>query len=682
MKESSSLLPITELKGVGVRLAEELEQLGITTVDDLFAYYPYRYDNYELRDLTDVQDQEQVTILGKVQSEPLLNYYGKKKSRLTVRVLSGRYLITVILFNRPYLKRSLKLEDTVTVTGKWDRNRAVLTSSDFHIGQPDQDAQWAPVYPVKSGVSVKKLRALISQAFTQFPNRIKENLPEELITSYKLIGREQAIHTIHFPNGQADLHQARRRLVYEEFLFYQLKMQAYKRMKRSSSGGIRIPLDQEQIRKFIGLLPFSMTHAQNRVIDEILKDMASSSPMNRLLQGDVGSGKTIVAAIALYAAVSAGYQGALMAPTEILAEQHAENLQELFQPFSISVGLLTGSVRGKKRRELLENLSNGKIHILIGTHALIQPEVMFQNLGLVVTDEQHRFGVGQRGALRLKGKEPDIMYMTATPIPRTLALSVFGDMDVSTIDELPGGRKQIKTYWVQESVMDRVIQFMKKELDQGRQAYVICPLIEESEQLDVQNALDVHAQLSQALPGYTVALMHGKLSPEEKDEVMNSFKKRKDQVLVSTTVVEVGVNVPNASLMIIYDADRFGLSQLHQLRGRVGRGNAQSYCILLSDAKSETSREKMRMMTETTDGFKLSAYDLKLRGPGDFFGKKQSGLPSFRLADIVHDYRTLATARDDAARLVQSPEFWQEARYAQMRKPLIDSGLTQTLHLD
>ncbi|MCQ2008920.1 MAG: ATP-dependent DNA helicase RecG [Sporolactobacillus sp.] len=674
--------PITELRGVGPKLAEDLEQLGITTIDDLFAHYPYRYENYELRDLASAQDQEQVTIMGKVQSEPLLNYYGKKKSRLTVRVLSGSYLITVILFNRPYLKRSLKLGDIVTVTGKWDRNRATLTSTDFHKGQPDQEAQWAPVYSVCAGVSVRKLRSLINQAFNRFPNYIEEDLPHELLSAYKLVGKRQAVYTIHIPKDQAQLHQARRRLVYEEFLNYQLKLQAYKQIRRSSSKGIRISADRENVRRFISLLPFSLTQAQNRVVDEILTDMDSDSPMNRLLQGDVGSGKTVIAAIALYTAVSAGYQGALMAPTEILAQQHAENLDELFRPFNISVGLLTGSVRGTKRKILLDQLLHGHIQILIGTHALIQPEVEFKQLGLVVTDEQHRFGVRQRGALRLKGKEPDVLYMTATPIPRTLALSVFGDMDVSTIDELPGGRKKIKTYWVQENAIGRIITFMRKELDQGRQAYVICPLIEESEQLDVQNALDVHAQLSQALPGYKVALMHGKLTPEEKDQVMDSFKRREAQVLVSTTVVEVGVNVPNASLMIIYDADRFGLSQLHQLRGRVGRGSDQSYCVLLADAKSETSREKMRMMTETTDGFKLSGYDLKLRGPGDFFGKKQSGLPTFKLADMIHDYRTLATARDDAARLVRDPQFWRDERYTGLREPLTESGLTKLLHLD
>ncbi|MCL1630898.1 ATP-dependent DNA helicase RecG [Sporolactobacillus sp. CPB3-1] len=682
MKAPRLHIPIHYLKGVGPRLAGDLEHLGIKTIDDLFAYYPYRYDEYELKDLAEVNDQEQTTIVGKIQSEPLLHYYGKKKSRLTVRILSGKYLIQVVLFNRPFLKRTLTLGSVVTVTGKWDRNRAMLTASEIHAGEPDPGSKWSPVYTACSGISVRKLRALVKQAFIQYPDCIKENLPAAFIERYRLTGKREAVRTIHFPEDQEQLRQARRRLVYEEFLLYELKLHAYKQLKRVSQNGVQMNIDRPAVQKFIEALPFALTAAQERVVNEILSDMGAAFSMNRLLQGDVGSGKTIVAAIALYAAAVSGYQGALMVPTEILAEQHADQLDGLFAPYGITTGLLTGSVRGKRRGTLLRGLAEGKINVLVGTHALIQPEVIFRKLGLVVTDEQHRFGVRQRGALRLKGKEPDILYMTATPIPRTLALSVFGDMDVSTIDQLPGGRKKIKTYWVQEKIIDRVIHFMRNELEQGRQAYVICPLIEESEQLDVQNAIDVYTHLSQALPEFKVALMHGRLTPEEKEAAMDAFKKKEVQVLVSTTVVEVGVNVPNASLMIIYDADRFGLSQLHQLRGRVGRGNVQSYCILLADAKSETSKEKMRLMAETTDGFKLSGYDLKLRGPGDFFGSKQSGLPNFRLADMIHDYRTLTVARDDASRLVKSHEFWHADCYAPLRETLAESGLTQTVHLD
>ncbi|TGB00248.1 ATP-dependent DNA helicase RecG [Sporolactobacillus shoreae] len=682
MNASNRIPQISELKGVGPSAVDVLKQLGVESIEDLFSYFPYRYDNYEIQDLENAGDSDHLTVRGKIQSEPVLSFYAKRRSRLSVRVLSGRNLVTVIAFNRPYLKKKLNLGDEVTVTGKWERARAEITATEFHIGAPDFSEQIAPVYPVKDGMTVRRMRSIVRQVFNQFQDSIVETLPPTLIEEYRLMGRKEAIREIHFPTGRDALKQARRRLVYEEFLIYELKMQCYKQVKRKSGGGTRINIQTDSIRSFIRTLPFPLTRAQERVVKEILADLGSPFAMNRLLQGDVGSGKTIVAAIALYAAVTAGFQGALMAPTEILAEQHADSLQKLFEPFSVSVALLTGNVRGKERRPLLEELKKGHIDILVGTHALIQDDVLFKQLGLVVTDEQHRFGVGQRRLLRVKGKDPDVLYMTATPIPRTLAITVFGDMDVSTIDELPGGRKTIRTYWVRHEMMGRVIRFMEKELRQGRQAYVVCPLIEESEQLDVQNALDMHAELTRSLPDYRIGLMHGKLTNDEKSEVMNGFKEQKIHVLVSTTVVEVGVNVPNATLMIINDADRFGLSQLHQLRGRVGRGNDQSYCILVADARSETSRERMKLMTETTDGFRLSSFDLQLRGPGDFFGKKQSGVPAFKLADMIHDYRTLAAARDDASRLVLNPHFWKDESFAQLRRPLIDSGILEHTFLD
>ena len=405
--------------------------------------------------------------------------------------------------------------------------------------------------------------------------------------------------------------------------------------------------------------------------------------MNRLLQGDVGSGKTAVAAIALFASVTAGFQGALMVPTEILAEQHVESLKQLFDPVGINCELLTSSIKGKRRREILSRLKDGDIQILIGTHALIQDEVEFNRLGLVITDEQHRFGVEQRRVLREKGESPDVLFMTATPIPRTLAITVFGEMDVSIIDEMPAGRKLIETYWVKPDMMDRVLGFMNKELQKGRQVYVICPLIEESDKLDVQNAIDVHSSLVHYFQNrFKVGLMHGRLPADEKDEVMKAFSENKYHVLVSTTVVEVGVNVPNATLMVIYDAERFGLSQLHQLRGRVGRGSEQSYCILLAEPKSETGKERMKIMTETNDGFVLSEKDLELRGPGDFFGKKQSGLPEFKVADMVHDFAALETARADAAILVDSTYFWNAEEYAPLRNYLAQTGILEGEKLD
>ncbi len=414
-------------------------------------------------------------------------------------------------------------------------------------------------------------------------------------------------------------------------------------------------------------MPFTLTGAQNRAVDDILADISSPYRMNRLLQGDVGSGKTAVAAACMYAVVKAGAQSALMAPTEILAEQHAKSLADWFEPLGLSVALLAGSVKGKKRTVLLEKIAAGEVDIVVGTHALIQEDVFFQNLGFVITDEQHRFGVEQRRVLRNKGESPDVLFMTATPIPRTLAISVFGDMDVSVLNELPAGRKPIETYWVTHDLFERVLGFIEKEVKAGHQAYVISPLIEESEKLDVQNAIDLYTMLTNHYQGdIQVGLMHGRLSAAEKEDVMNAFAKNDTQLLVSTTVVEVGVNVPNATVMVIYDADRFGLAQLHQLRGRVGRGDAQSTCILVAKPKSEVGKERMRIMTETTDGFVLSERDLELRGPGDFFGSKQSGLPDFKLADVVHDYRTLETARQDADVIISSNVLENDEEYAHL----------------
>jgi len=405
--------------------------------------------------------------------------------------------------------------------------------------------------------------------------------------------------------------------------------------------------------------------------------------MNRLLQGDVGSGKTIVAALALYAVITAGYQGALMAPTEILAEQHAASLAEWLSPFGVNIALLSGSVKGKTRRIFLEKLKEGEINLLIGTHALIQPDVEFKQLGLVITDEQHRFGVEQRRVLRDKGMNPNVLFMTATPIPRTLAITAFGEMDVSILDEMPAGRKKIETHWVKKESIHPVLDQLEKELAKGRQAYVICPLIEESDKLDVQNAVDVYEQLATHFRRkYEVGLMHGRLHSDEKDRVMREFSEGQTHILVSTTVVEVGVNVPNATFMVIYDAERFGLAQLHQLRGRVGRSEHQSYCILLADPKTEEGKERMISMTETNDGFVLAEKDLELRGPGDFFGTKQSGLPEFKMADLVHDYRALETARSDAEKLLNSDEFWNDDETACLRKQLEHSGVLSNDRID
>jgi ATP-dependent DNA helicase RecG len=674
---------VTILKGIGEETAESLAEMNIYTIEDLLMYFPFRYEDYRLRDLAEVNHDEKVTVEGKVHSEPSLVYYGRKKSRLTIRLLVGRYLIQVVFFNQPYLKSKMAINETITVTGKWDQHRQTITGNELQIGPYSKVKDYEPVYFLKGKITMKGIRKFIHLAFHQFGHLIPEPLPEVFIQKYRLLNRRDAFRSMHFPMNEGDVKQARRRFVYEEFLSFQLKMQALRKFEREHSQGLKQNYDLEKLKKFIDSLPFPLTNAQKRVVNEILSDLKSPFRMNRLLQGDVGSGKTVVAAVGLYASVIAGFQGALMVPTEILAEQHAASLKQLLEPFGVSCELLTSSVKGKQRKETLTRLAEGDINVLIGTHALIQEEVTFNKLGFVITDEQHRFGVEQRRILREKGENPDVLFMTATPIPRTLAITVFGEMDVSIIDEMPAGRKAIETYWAKQEMLERVLAFMEKELIKGRQSYVICPLIEESEKLDVQNAIDVHSTLSFYFQNrFKVGLMHGRLSSDEKDAVMKEFSQNEVQVLVSTTVVEVGVNVPNATMMVIYDAERFGLSQLHQLRGRVGRGSEQSYCILLADPKSEVGKERMKIMTETSDGFVLSEKDLELRGPGDFFGKKQSGMPEFKVADIIHDYKALETARSDAAYLIQSEQFWTSDEYKALRKGLEESGAMSGEKLD
>lgn len=674
---------VESIKGIGSETAVQLHAMGIRTVVDLMEYLPYRYDDFRLRDLEEVAHDERVTVEGKVHSEPALMFYGRKKSRLTLRILVGRVLVQAVFFNQPYLKKKINLHDTVTVTGKWDKNRQIITVQSHQLGPHNKQGDFEPVYALKGTIKGNALTKYIRAAFHDFGNLIEEILPNYYLEKYKLSGRLDALYQMHFPDSPQAMKQARRRFVFEEFLLFQLKMQALRKFEREHSHGISQQYDIEKIQSFTDTLPFPLTNAQKRVVNEISADMKGPYRMNRLLQGDVGSGKTVVSAIALYSSVTAGYQGALMVPTEILAEQHADSLSALLEPTGTTVALLTSSVKGKRRALLLEKLKEGEIDILIGTHALIQGDVEFENLGLVVTDEQHRFGVNQRRVLREKGGSPDVLFMTATPIPRTLAITVFGEMDVSIIDEMPAGRKAIETYWAKEDMLTRVLAFMEKELKAGRQAYVICPLIEESDKLDVQNSIDVYNQLSQHFQGrFSVGLMHGRLHPDEKEEVMRSFSRNEVQVLVSTTVVEVGVNVPNATFMLIYDAERFGLSTLHQLRGRVGRGDDQSYCILLADPKTEVGKERMKIMTETNDGFVLSEKDLELRGPGDFFGRKQSGMPEFKVADMIHDYRALEVAREDAATLANSDAFWKDDEYAPLRRYLEDSGILEGEKLD
>jgi ATP-dependent DNA helicase RecG len=659
---------VTTIKGVGEALEEKLNQLHIYTVRDLIYTFPSRYDHHQILPLSELVHEQKATIQGTIIADSLVSFFGKKKSRLTFPLQVGDVIVKVIMFNRHFLKAQLQAGKTVTVTGKWDQYRQQLTAEHHFLGEKGPDEPIEPVYLLRQIIPSKRFKKLIKQAFEQMEDQLDEFLPDTYRTKYKLISLAYALKQMHFPESFKHLKQAKRRLVYDELLLFQLKLQAIKKFNRERTTGYKKQPDFNQVQQFIEALPFTLTEAQQKALKQIEADLVSPYRMHRLLQGDVGSGKTIVAAIGIYLTHTAGSQSALMVPTEILAEQHYQGFCELFED-KLEIALLTGSVKGKKRREILAGLASGEVDVVIGTHALIQDEVDFNALGFVVIDEQHRFGVNQRKVLREKGMDPDVLFMTATPIPRTLAITSFGDMDVSIIDEMPVGRKPVETFWVKDNMLDRILTFIEKEVNKGHQAYIVTPLIEESDKMDIQNAVDLYQQLAVYYDSrVSLGLLHGRMTNDEKDAVMKEFTEGQCDVLVSTTVIEVGVNVPNATVMVIYDAERFGLSQLHQLRGRVGRSDTQSYCILIADPKGDVGKERMRVMTETTNGFELAEYDLKLRGPGDFFGRKQSGLPEFRLADLVEDYRTLETARRDASDIIYSDLLEKDADYAPLKR--------------
>lgn len=644
------------VKGIGPKRAEKLHKLNIFTLKDLIYYFPRQYeDRSKVKKINQLENEEKVTIKGVITR---MESYSPKKGmniiRMDMRDDTG--YIKLSFFNQEYIKRAFKSGDSIVVFGKVkienNFKEFVPIEIEHYSSKPQSNCKIEPIYPLTYGLSNKELQGIIRSVLTKEEFKVKEYLPTYILEKYKLCGIDFAVRNIHSPSNKEALKIALYRLVFEEFLILQLGLFYFKNGVNESSG-IEFK-ENEKLNDIIESLPFKLTKAQNRALSEITQDMTSSKVMNRLVQGDVGSGKTVVALLALASAVLNGYQGALMAPTEILASQHYDSFKEILERFNIKSELLVGSLTKKQKEKVLEKVKNQEVDILIGTHALIEDKVEFKNLGIVITDEQHRFGVRQRGRLSNKGDSPDILVMTATPIPRTLALILYGDLDISIIDELPPGRQPIETIAIEHKRRNEAYEnLVRSEVQKGRQVYVVCPLVEESEKIEATAASELVEELKREFfSDLRVGLLHGKMRPAEKDAIMDDFKNKKLDILVSTTVIEVGVNVPNATLMIIENAERFGLAQLHQLRGRVGRGKHKSYCILIYNSKTEVCKERMAIMEETTDGFKISQKDLEIRGPGEFFGTRQHGLPELKVANIFKHIKILKQAQLEARYII------------------------------
>ena len=644
------------IKGVGPSRVLLLNKLGIFTLKDLITYYPRTYeDRSKPKVICECEDGQEVLIeavaCGKISN---VRISGRTMQKLVVRDETASVNIT--WFNQPYLRNVFVIGNKYKFFGKINKKNGkfTMTSPIFEgIEKVQNTGRIVPIYPLTFNLSQNNLRKIMESAIEITYGNLEETLPEYLIKEYKLEDINNAIKHIHFPDELKDFNIARNRLVFEELLSVQLALLELKNNYVNEEIGIQFSKDAK-MSDVINSLPFKLTKAQLRVLEEIDNNMESKKPMNRLLQGDVGSGKTVVAMCTAYKAVKTGYQVAIMAPTAILAKQHLENFNNILGKFEIKCELLVSGITKKKKEDILKRLAEGEIDIIIGTHALIEENVKFKKLGLVVTDEQHRFGVKQRTRIAEKGKNPDILVMTATPIPRTLALILYGDLDISIIDELPPNRKKIETFAVGKNMQTRVDLFIEKQIKEGRQAYIVCPLVEENEEMDLKSVEKLYETYSKEIfPQYRVQYIHGKMKPKEKDEIMEKFKNKEIDILISTTVIEVGVDVPNANIMVIENAERFGLAALHQLRGRVGRGEYKSYCILKFEGKGENLRKRMQVMCETNDGFVISEKDLELRGAGDFFGTMQHGLPEFKIANLFEDVQTLKIVQGVAIKILE-----------------------------
>ena len=638
-------MALKDIKGVGPRALTLLSKIGINTVDDLVTHYPFRYEFLVRGNLAETNDGDHIIIDGKIESSPILVRFKAGLNKMNFRLVTASGVVGVSIFNRAFLKSQLTVGTTVTVIGKFDKPKNVITASEIKMESLSNKVKIEPVYHLTSGLTNKNMALYINMALLSQSKEIHDSIPLKYQEKYNFSNKRLALNIVHNPPSKEKLKEAMIRLKYEELFEFMFKINYLKEENKKANSGIARSIDESKVDEFISHLPYELTKDQNTAVNTIIKDLESPNRMNRLLQGDVGSGKTIVSFIAMYANYLSGYQSALMAPTEILATQHFSNLKDIFKDYNLNMALLTGSTPKKEKDLIYEELKNGDIDIIVGTHALIQDDVTYHNLGLVITDEQHRFGVNQRANLQNKGQKPDTLYMSATPIPRTYALTIYGDMDVSTIKTRPKGRKKIKTVVKTNKEIKDVLEMMYEELKQGHQIYVIAPLIEESENSDLTNVNDLKEKMTLAFGSkYKIDLVHGKMASAAKELIMNEFLQNKVQILISTTVIEVGVDVPNATMMVIFNAERFGLSTLHQLRGRVGRSELQSSCILISD--NDTKR--LEIMENTNDGFEISEEDFKLRGHGDLFGTKQSGDMTFKIADLKADYKILLQAREDS----------------------------------
>ena len=682
--------PVTELSGVGEVRGKKLEKLGIATVGDLLTAYPRDYeDRREIYTIEGAPLGQRVCISAVAAEHPRTSYIRKGMELVQIKAVDGSAAIHVTFFNQKYAQWALRAGEEYIFCGTVEqqgRRRTMANPIFERVGQQTFTGCIVPIYHLTAGISNQMMSVLTHTASQGCEGELSETLPPQILEKYELMGRDEASHSVHFPADFDEMERARHRLSFEE-LFYLSVGLSHLKERREQEGGL--PFVRHPSEEFFGLLPFEPTGAQRRVAEEVAVDLSSGIPMNRLVQGDVGSGKTVIAAFAGWLAVKNGCQAALMAPTEVLAEQHFRSLSTLLAPVGVRVGLLSGGMTPKEKKEMHRKLAAGEIDFVVGTHALIAKKVEFARLALVVTDEQHRFGVGQRAALSAKSEAggigaPHVLVMSATPIPRTLALIIYGDLEVSVIDEIPPGRTPIETYVVGESKRERMYEFVRKQVAAGRQVYMVCPAVEEQEEggdtppLDLK-AVKVYAQQLQKeiFPDLQLDVLYGKMKPKQKEQIMTEFTSGRTQVLVSTTVIEVGVDVPNASLMVIENADRFGLSQLHQLRGRVGRGVHQSFCVLVTATRNPETMGRLKTLASTTDGFKISEEDLKARGPGDFFGSRQHGLPQLRVADLVGDMRTLSQAQEAARALMEDDPRLKKAENApilnQVRKIFADT---------